>query len=106
MNDTLKIAKEISNDIIAQLLLTGEINRYSVEKLRILLVHMAEHGPKTVILFMDDITLIDSSGVGLLISVKKLFKDHSNYLVIKNTPKRIREIFQLLKVHDALIYDI
>lgn len=54
------------------------------------------------ILDLKSITFMDSSGIGCVIALMKIAKQHGSCLKLCNMADNVREIFELLKLHTIL----
>jgi len=77
-------------------LLNGEIDHHRAEQLRTELDRIIEVShPKKMILDFTGVTLMDSSGIGLMIGRYKKLKERSARLCVRKLSSRIEGIFEV-----------
>lgn len=88
------------------LTLTGELNVVQVDKLRQDFKdwYLSRPELKDVVVDLDAVSMVDSAGLGVLISLLKLVGERGGELRLANLNKRIRLVFEITRTHR--IFDI
>jgi anti-anti-sigma factor len=55
-----------------------------------------------VMLNLENVTFLDSSAIGWLIESQRKVKASGGKLILHSAPPRVRDVFDLLKMHDVL----
>ncbi len=93
----LKIRKTGDNYIID---LDGEMDLYNSYKLKDLVTKMVEKDVRRIIINLDLVTYIDSSGVGALIYVCSIIKKMNLQLAMSNIHGSVKKVIDLTKLTD------
>ena len=84
-------------------LLNGEIDHHRAESLRAELDKIIEVSrPKKIILDFSGVTMMDSSGIGLLIGRYKKQRDHGGTISVRNLSSRIDMIFRVSGLYQVI----
>lgn len=75
--------------------LEGEIEIYSAENLKKSILSKVNEGIHHIIVDLEKVTYIDSSGLSMFVSVQKTIKQQGGSLTLKNISKPIHKIFEL-----------
>lgn len=73
----------------------GEIDVYTAPKLREQLVSLVEDGNYDLVVDMEDVEFLDSTGLGVLVGGLKRVKPHEGSLRLVCTQDRILKIFRI-----------
>ncbi|NLY60377.1 MAG: STAS domain-containing protein [Clostridiales bacterium] len=73
--------------------LDGEIDIYNAPELKERLHKLIEQHPGNIILNCENLTYIDSTGLGVLISALRRVKEYDGQITIKNLKPYIHKIF-------------
>lgn len=85
------------------MLLNGEIDHHRAEKLRGELDRIIEVSrPKRLVLDFTGVTLMDSSGVGLLIGRYKKLRDMGGKLCVRSVSRQIDTVFQVSGLYQVI----
>lgn len=87
-----------SKDGITHLVIEGQLDALSVSDLRGDLDKLVATRPKNVEVDLSSLRMIDSSGVGALVSLYKRVRTQGGSVVIKGIRDQPLAIFQLLKL--------
>jgi anti-sigma B factor antagonist len=87
-----------SKDGITHLVIEGQLDALSVSDLRGDLDKLVATRPKNVEVDLSSLRMIDSSGVGALVSLYKRVRTQGGNVVIKGIRDQPLAIFQLLKL--------
>ena len=91
----LSIVYEHVSDLMAVVKLVGEIDVYSAPTLREVLVDLINHGRHLLIIEMNDVNFLDSTGNGVLVGALKRVRAHDGQLAIVSTQERVLKIFRI-----------
>jgi anti-anti-sigma factor len=83
-NDT-----EVAVDVI------GVIDRSSAGQFRNLLLTLAKEHPSSIALHMDELALVDSSCVAVLVEVWRFTEEHGIALTVRSPAASIRQVFDV-----------
>ena len=95
----LKIRKAGENFIID---LDGDMDLYNSHKLKDLVSKMVEKDVKRIIINLDKVAYIDSSGVGSLIYVCSIIKKLNLKLAMTNIHGSVKKVIELTRLTDFL----
>lgn len=93
----MDINQRESNDIVV-LDITGEIDLYNAPEIKDIINKLIEEQKYTVIINLEKVTYIDSSGIGALISSLSNLKKYQGGLKIINLFASVRKVFELTKL--------
>jgi anti-sigma B factor antagonist len=88
----------VVKDGISHLTIEGQLDAVSVSDLRPELDKLVETRPRAVEVHLSELRLIDSSGVGALVSLYKRVKGQGGTVVINGVRDQPLAIFKLLKL--------
>ncbi len=77
------------------LTLQGEVDVYTAPALKEKLVNNIEQGCNNVLVDMEDVTFIDSSGLGVLVSALRRARERGGSVRIRCTRDNILKIFRI-----------
>jgi anti-anti-sigma factor len=75
--------------------LIGEIDRSSAGQFRNQLLTLAKEHPASIAIHMDDLALIDSSCVAVLVETWRFTQEHGIELTVKSPAASIRQVFDV-----------
>ena len=78
--------------------ITGEMDLYNAYKLKELIAKMLERSVKGIILNMEEVEYIDSSGIGALIYISSTVKKQNVRLFITNMHGSVKKVIELTKL--------
>lgn len=93
----MKIDTRISHDVVI-FDINGEIDLYNSSNIKDKLRDYLEKSYKKVIINLDRVTYIDSSGIGSLISSQSTLKKINGALRIINIHDSVKRVFELTKL--------
>ena len=73
----------------------GEIDRSSAGQFRNQLLTLAKEHPASIAIHMDDLALIDSSCVAVLVEAWRFTQEHGITLTVKSPAASIRQVFDV-----------
>jgi anti-sigma B factor antagonist len=84
----------------------GEIDVYTAPKLRERLVSLVEEGSYQLIVDMEGVEFLDSTGLGVLVGGLKRVRAHEGWIDLVSTQGRILRIFRITGLNKVFsIYD-
>lgn len=78
--------------------LIGEVDLYNTSKIKETVNAAVSSGYKKIIVNMNEVTYIDSTGIGTLISIRQILADISGELRLINIKDSVKKIFELTKL--------
>ena len=78
--------------------LEGEVDMHESPRLREALLNAIAARPQLVVLDLEDVTFIDSSGVATLVEAMKLAKAADLQLVLAGMNDKVRDVFALARL--------
>ncbi len=93
----MEISRRESGDIII-LDVNGEIDLYNAPEIKELINKLIEEKKYNVVINLDRVSYIDSSGIGALISSLSNLKKYQGGLKICNVSGSVRKVFELTKL--------
>jgi anti-sigma B factor antagonist len=85
-----------------RLYLSGELDLSVASQLRSALEPIVNQIDKTLILNLKDLKYIDSTGMGIIISVLKIRDELNAAFIVREIPKSIKRLFDLTGISDFL----
>jgi anti-sigma B factor antagonist len=95
----------VTKDGIQHLSIEGQLDAVSVSDLRLELDKLVASRPKSVEVDLSQLRLIDSSGVGALVSLYKRVRAQGGNVLIKGVRDQPLAIFQLLQLDRFMLRD-
>ena len=86
-------------NVQSQLKLQGDIVAAKVPELRTQLRALVEGGAPHLVLDLSSVRMVDSMGIGLLISVHNTLKKTGRQLSVTHVSKDIMELFRTMRMH-------
>ena len=86
----------------------GEVDVYTAPKLREKLVELVAKGRYHIVVDLEAVDFLDSTGLGVLVGGLKRVRSHGGDLVLVCTHQRIIKVFEItgltkvFKIHDSL----
>ncbi|MBV7505224.1 STAS domain-containing protein [Bacillus sp. sid0103] len=82
-------------DEVVVVLVAGEIDAYTAPQLREELLSLAEAGNKVITVNLQDVTYLDSTGLGVFVGLFKQLKENDGELKLINLSERLQRLFQI-----------
>lgn len=82
------------------LILEGEIDLNNIQTLEKALKEAGKEN-KNIIIDMDDVRFIDSTGIGLLVKTYKTLKQVERTLTVRNAKGNVRKVFKITCLEDV-----
>jgi anti-sigma B factor antagonist len=92
MNLDLETSKQGDASVVS---LRGEIDVYTAPRLRQALIDLVEGGAKDIVVDMERVDFLDSTGLGVLVGGLKRVKSNEGELKLVVTQDRIMKIFDI-----------
>lgn len=83
------------NNGVSVLTVRGEVDVYTAPRLRERLVEMASEGKYRVIVDLEQVDFLDSTGLGVLVGGLKRLRTHDGDLQLVCTQHRILKVFEI-----------
>ncbi len=99
MNLEVKIFEDKEQSILR---LAGEIDAYTVPKLKESFDTLLKQNAKAIIVDMVNVTYMDSTGLGVFISVLKTVKEEDSELRLINIQERVLRLFQITGLDEMM----
>ncbi len=95
----MKINKiEVPKKEIIKIEIEGEVDVYTSIELKRELNEIIDNGTKKIIINLDKVTYIDSSGLGVLVAIlKRIRKEKGNLKLLKLT-QNVKKIFEITRL--------
>ncbi len=90
----LKIETE-ENDGAAVIRLQGEVDVYTAPKLKSTLIDLVDKGNFKVVVNLEQVDFMDSSGLGVLVGGLKRVRSHEGAIALVCTQENILKIFRI-----------
>jgi anti-sigma B factor antagonist len=98
---SVKHSDEQSNIIV----LTGEIDIYSAPDFKEQLYRIIGEGRQSVILECEELSYIDSMGLGILVGALKRLKEQERDIVVRNPKSNIRKLLRITGLDKVFIIE-
>jgi len=93
---------QTDQDGVAVLAIEGEIDLYASPQLREKFDEIAEGGVKAVVVNLDKVSYIDSSGLATFIEAYQKLNAKEGKLVLCNLKETVRSVFEIARLEDVL----
>jgi anti-anti-sigma factor len=84
----------------AKLTLRGSLSLENSAEISLFIDVASKGGIRTLLLNLEHLPYIDSSGIGLIIRARKLFKAAGGYFALLNVPPKVNEAFDLVNLRE------
>lgn len=101
MNINLDI-QVVENDLTTTMVLAGEIDAYTAPKLKEALLPLTQKDGVMVIVDLEKVDYLDSTGLGVFISALKSTKEYGSELKLLQLQDRVRRLFEITSL-DSII---
>lgn len=82
-------------DAAAVLAVRGEVDVYTAPRLRETLVDLVSDGANRIVVDLEGVDFLDSTGIGVLVGGLKRVRTHGGELVLVCTQQRILKVFEI-----------
>ncbi|HZU73318.1 MAG TPA: STAS domain-containing protein [Acidimicrobiales bacterium] len=92
----------------AVLAVRGEVDVYTAPRLRERLVELVSQGHQKVVVDLEGVDFLDSTGLGVLVGGLKRLRSHDGDLTLVCTQRRILKVFEItgltkvFSIHDSV----
>ncbi|TDT71502.1 anti-sigma B factor antagonist [Hypnocyclicus thermotrophus] len=86
------------NESIKKIDIQGEIDVYTSIDLKLELNNLVDNGSHKLIIDLENVTYMDSSGLGVLVALLKRIKTEEGQLKLLNLPPSVAKIFELTRL--------
>ena len=84
----------------------GEVDVYTAPRLREKLVELVSQGHLKIVVNLEDVDFLDSTGLGVLVGALKRLRSHGGELSLVCTQQRILKVFEITGLTKVFaIYD-
>lgn len=96
------------NNGVSVLTVRGEVDVYTAPRLRERLVEMAGAGQYNIVVDLEGVDFLDSTGLGVLVGGLKRLRSHDGDLQLVCTQHRILKVFEItgltkvFSIHDSI----
>lgn len=87
------------------LLVKGEVDVYTAPKLKEALVPLTKHEGAKVIVDLEDVSYMDSTGLGVFIGALKSTKEYNSELRLVSMQDRVRRLFEITGLDSIINID-
>ncbi len=93
-------------DGYAVLTVRGEVDVYTAPKFREQLIELVAQGKQRIVVDLDAVDFLDSTGLGVLVGGLKRLRSHDGDLLLVCNQSRIRKVFEITGLTKVFsIYD-
>jgi anti-anti-sigma factor len=102
MGDIVKVQRSETDDKTLLLRLTGVFSdeRETKPDLGVL---TSEDYARPLLVSLRDVTLLNSTGIGLLLNLNRQTKEHGGRLVLVNVPAYVRQVLDYMRLGNILL---
>ncbi|MEC2078049.1 anti-sigma factor antagonist [Metabacillus fastidiosus] len=97
----IKIDKNFNNET-AIVFVSGEIDAFTAPKLKEELLPLTEEQKMTLIVSLEDVSYIDSTGLGVFVGLFKQIKKNDGELKLVNLSERLRRLFEITGLNNII----
>jgi anti-sigma B factor antagonist len=83
-------------------LVAGEIDAYTAPKLREELLSLAEAGNKSITVNLQDVSYLDSTGLGVFVGLFKQLKEKGGGLKLIQLSDRLKRLFEITGLSNVM----
>ncbi|MBU5595712.1 STAS domain-containing protein [Amphibacillus sp. MSJ-3] len=104
MNINLNV-ELIEQDLVKTLVLSGEIDAYTASILKDALLPLTQQKDAEVIVDLENVDYMDSTGLGVFISALKSSKEHASSLKLVHLQERVSRLFKITSLDTIISID-
>lgn len=93
---------ENENDNITVVALSGEIDIYTAPKLKDALIPLTKQAGHLLEINLGDVSYMDSTGLGIFISVLKSAREHDSQFKLLNLQDRVARLFTITGLNEIM----
>ena len=95
-------SRDECDDYICRLTMRGSLGIDNAHETAVLVKAMIQGGMRRFILNMENLTYVDSTGIGVIIRIKKNLLAANGDLVLYNVPPKVIEVFDLVNLKEFI----
>ncbi|GAA0447285.1 MAG: STAS domain-containing protein [Bacillota bacterium] len=99
MNLTINVVEETKKSIVN---LSGEIDAYTAPQLKETLLPLTQQRGNIVEVDLENVTYMDSTGLGIFISALKSTKEHESMMRLVNIQDRVLRLFKITGLDEIM----
>lgn len=99
MNLVVDIVEE---NELSKLIITGEIDAYTAPKLKDALLPLTKVSGKTVEVDLNEVSYMDSTGLGVFIGALKSTKEYNSHMRLINLQDRVLRLFKITGLDEII----
>lgn len=99
MNLEVNLIEDKKQSILS---LSGEIDAYTAPQLKEAFDTLLEQNVQTIVVDMENVTYMDSTGLGVFISVLKSVKEKDSEFSLVNIQERVLRLFQITGLDEVM----
>ena len=84
--------------------LAGELDAYTSARFRETMIDLIDNGAGSLVVSMDHVEYIDSSGLATLVEILKNFRNYGGKLKLCNLSNKVQSLFEITKLEK--LFDI
>nr|WP_239588293.1 STAS domain-containing protein [Gracilibacillus alcaliphilus] len=92
-------------DDVLELALIGEIDAYTAPSLKETILPLTEQANKTVVVDLEQVNYMDSTGLGVFIGALKSANEHQSELRLTSLQDRVRRLFDITGLDSIITID-
>ena len=92
----------VTHDTYYEVKVGGELDVYTVPELEDVLVPMRQKGTKDIHVNLENVSYMDSTGLGLFVGTLKALNQHDKQLYILDVSDRISRLFDITGLKDLM----
>lgn len=86
----------------SKLIVSGEIDAYTAPKLKEALLPLTKESGKTIEVNLEQVSYMDSTGLGVFISALKSTKEFDSHLRLINLQERVMRLFKITGLEEII----
>ncbi|WP_040513401.1 anti-sigma factor antagonist [Gracilibacillus halophilus] len=83
----------------------GEVDAYTAPKLKEAILPLAQESGKTVVVNLEQVNYMDSTGLGVFISALKSTKENDSQLTLVSLQDRVKRLFDITGLNSVIDID-
>ncbi|BCU52811.1 anti-sigma B factor antagonist [Staphylococcus auricularis] len=92
----------VTHDNYYEVKVAGELDVYTVPELEEVLVPMRQEGTHDIYVNLENVSYMDSTGLGLFVGTLKVLNQHEKELYILGVSDRIERLFDITGLKDLM----
>ena len=88
--------------LIFKIFFENNINSANIKFITLFLETLIFGGAKKILVDMNDLEFIDSSGIGIFISIAKNIRTEKGEIAFVNVPEQLTGIFKVVRLHEYI----